>query len=198
MLDAAAALADERHVDDIAVHEIPDQLGLAKGTMYRYFGSKEEIFLSVLERDLRAFGSAVVDRLRELEGSDDLEAAASAVVDPILARPRMCNLLALMPNGLMRNVDERVAQEFWEMRSQVNAAISDHLGAALPCLGDIPASPLIGHLQALVIGTWATAADDRDGIALVGLGESLKSAFVAMVRGSCRDGAQGPSNENAV
>lgn len=63
ILDAAERLL-ERSPDRVAnVAEVADEAGLAKGTVYLYFPSKEELLLAVHERHTDEFFRALVERL---------------------------------------------------------------------------------------------------------------------------------------
>ncbi|HET7403967.1 MAG TPA: helix-turn-helix domain-containing protein, partial [Usitatibacter sp.] len=63
ILDAAEALYLE-HPDRIAsVAEVAHAAGLAKGTVYLYFPSKEEMLLALHERHVRAFFAHLVKLL---------------------------------------------------------------------------------------------------------------------------------------
>ncbi len=54
ILGIAWRLFRERPYGGITVSEVAREAGFAKGTAYLYFESKEEMFLSALERQLRA------------------------------------------------------------------------------------------------------------------------------------------------
>ena len=63
ILDAAARLL-ARSPDRIAnMADVADEAGLAKGTVYLYFPSKEELLLAVHERNIDGFFRALIARL---------------------------------------------------------------------------------------------------------------------------------------
>jgi AcrR family transcriptional regulator len=70
ILDAAAALFAEHGYADADTQVLADALGVGKGTIYRYFPSKRELFLAVVDRVMR--------RLRE-----EVDAAIAGVADPL-------------------------------------------------------------------------------------------------------------------
>lgn len=51
MLDAAAAVFSRRGYHEATVDEIADAAGISKPMVYLYFGSKEELFVAVVERE---------------------------------------------------------------------------------------------------------------------------------------------------
>ncbi|MFO0847074.1 MAG: TetR/AcrR family transcriptional regulator [Gemmataceae bacterium] len=52
ILDAAAALFAEHGFANVQVQTIADRLGVGNGTVYRYFPTKEALFLAAVERGL--------------------------------------------------------------------------------------------------------------------------------------------------
>lgn len=51
ILDAAAELASEGGYDAVQMREISDRAGVALGTLYRYFPSKNHLLVSALDRE---------------------------------------------------------------------------------------------------------------------------------------------------
>lgn len=59
LLDAAARLFVGRPYDDIKLTDIAESCGVTKGAIYHHFGSKEDVFLSMLKRKLAALGAVL-------------------------------------------------------------------------------------------------------------------------------------------
>src|SRR5688500_5349547 len=70
ILDKAAVLFATRGYPDTDTQVLADQLRVGKGTLYRYFPSKRELFLAAVDRVMR--------RLREV-----VDAAIEGVEDPL-------------------------------------------------------------------------------------------------------------------
>src|SRR5262245_50947353 len=70
ILDAAATLFAERGYADADTQVLADELHVGKGTIYRYFPSKRELFLAVVDRAMH--------RLRE-----EVDAATADVEEPL-------------------------------------------------------------------------------------------------------------------
>jgi len=70
ILDAATAVFSERGFAAADVQEIADRTGVGKGTVYRYFPSKEELFLAAVDHGMRRLKTAV-------------DAAVAGVVQPL-------------------------------------------------------------------------------------------------------------------
>lgn len=72
ILNAAAAQFAERPFHKVLLDDVARAAGVGKGTLYLYFESKDELFLSVLFQDF----AALVERLEEnIEANEDDPAA---------------------------------------------------------------------------------------------------------------------------
>jgi AcrR family transcriptional regulator len=58
ILDAARAVFSRDGYAASSVDDVAAEAGIAKGTVYLYFKSKEELYLAALLRDVKAFGDA--------------------------------------------------------------------------------------------------------------------------------------------
>jgi AcrR family transcriptional regulator len=70
ILDAAARVFAARGYPGTEVQVVADELGVGKGTIYRYFPSKEELFLAAADRGMKRLSEAV-------------ERAGAATADPL-------------------------------------------------------------------------------------------------------------------
>lgn len=77
ILDVAARLFSERGYHEVDVQTVADELGVGKGTVYRYFARKEELFLAAVDRVVRRLKSAVDARIEGIH--DPMERIAGAI-----------------------------------------------------------------------------------------------------------------------
>src|ERR1700738_2274042 len=70
ILDAAARLFAQRGYAAADTQQLADELGVGKGTIYRYFPSKEELFLAAADRVMRLM-------------RDEIDRAVKDVADPL-------------------------------------------------------------------------------------------------------------------
>jgi len=63
ILEAAAKLFAQHGYSDMATQSLADALGVGKGTIYRYFPSKEALFLAALDRAMRQLHLAIDARI---------------------------------------------------------------------------------------------------------------------------------------
>jgi AcrR family transcriptional regulator len=59
ILDAATAVFSKRGFGAADVQEVAEQAGIGKGTVYRYFPSKEELFLAAVDHGMRRLKASV-------------------------------------------------------------------------------------------------------------------------------------------
>ncbi len=68
ILDVAAGIFAERGYQKTEMQEVAQTVGLGKGTIYRYFASKQELFLATVDRGMRRLSETV---LASAVGVDD-------------------------------------------------------------------------------------------------------------------------------
>src|SRR5579872_4504902 len=67
ILAAAQALFCKKPFESIAMSDIAAAAGVAKGTLYLYFRTREEIFLALLTRELSAWLAAFAARSKHFD-----------------------------------------------------------------------------------------------------------------------------------
>jgi AcrR family transcriptional regulator len=77
ILDAAAPLFAERGFANTDVQVLADLLQVGKGTIYRYFPSKADLFLATVERGVRRLHEAIEARVADV--ADPLEQIVVAI-----------------------------------------------------------------------------------------------------------------------
>jgi AcrR family transcriptional regulator len=114
ILAVAARALGRRQYARVTMAEIAGQCGLAKGTLYLYFDSKEELFLATLELELAAW----FDHLgRQLLTAEQLSAAAFAglVAHSLVEHERLSDLLPLLHTVLEQNIRLETALGFKQL-----------------------------------------------------------------------------------
>jgi AcrR family transcriptional regulator len=153
ILDAAGRLL-QRAPDRVpSVAEVADEAGLAKGTVYLYFPSKEELLLALHERNLDRYFGALDARL---EGAgpvtlDDLIAdIAEHVVRPPLFLPLAGRCFALMAQSVPAAAAEAFRQRIALRIERAGAGLERHFAGLAPGEGVAK----LRHSFALIIGLW--------------------------------------------
>jgi len=154
ILDHAWELFQARPWAELTMSDVAEASGLSKAALYRYFETKEALFLEVEAARLGSWLHELGSELEQLSRPASPEAVARLIADSLAARPGLPRLLSLLHVSLEQNVPFEAALAFkralhdWLVRlgSQVEAAVGTlppgtGLGAAL-------------HLHALSIGLW--------------------------------------------
>jgi TetR/AcrR family fatty acid metabolism transcriptional regulator len=71
ILDAAGRLFGTRRFHEVRMEDIAAEAGVGKGTLYRYFQDKEELYLKLLERASVDFTHRVHEAVRQVVGVRD-------------------------------------------------------------------------------------------------------------------------------
>jgi len=151
LLRAARELIEEDGYGPASVVAITTRAGLAAGTLYRHFRSKEELFIelfrAVCDRELAAMRRAA----QEAGGShtEQLEMVLSTFAERALRRPRLAWALLAEP------VDPLVDAERLAYRGRYAKLMAECLGAAVAA-GELPDQDLALSAAALV-GAWGEA-----------------------------------------
>lgn len=72
LLDAAEKLFAERGLGTASLEDIADAAGYTRGAIYAHFGSKEELFLAVIERQRQRFLDGFADVISSFHQLSDL------------------------------------------------------------------------------------------------------------------------------
>jgi len=153
ILVVASRLLGRQQYHRITMAEVARRCSLAKGTLYLYFRSKEELFLAALEEELAQWFDALAVELARLEpGPDAPERFAATVTRTLVSRETLADLLSLLHTVLEQNIDLETALAFKRMAAQrirEGAAIVEH---AVPGLPEGTGVRVLLRLHALLVG----------------------------------------------
>ena len=153
ILDAAERLLS-RSKDRMAnVAEVADEAGLAKGTVYLYFPSKEELLLAVHERNIDGFFRALSDCLEGASAvsiDDILALTHRHMVEPPLFLPLAARCFGMMGQGVPTEAAFAFKQRMAQRMQRAGAGLERHF----PDLGHGGGVSLLRHSYALIIGLW--------------------------------------------
>lgn len=149
ILDAAARLWEKQPEVITSMSGLAKATGIAKGSLYRHFRSKEEIFLSLHERHVHQFFNKLIKQSATLNTmtTDDV---VTLVRDYIIKYPSFLALAALAHGMLERQIPLDIGIEFKER-------ISAHLQETVHALQKhFPALTVMTMTQsyALMLGLW--------------------------------------------
>lgn len=180
ILEAALWVLLDTPFEQITVAQLAERLGLAKGTLYLYFSTKEALFLEVQQQQLTLWFDALEEALLQ-NGTLTAHELADLICTTIFAQPVMPRLLTVLHTVLERNITLEQALAFkwfvYDRFARAAALIEKRMPALAPKPTESPApttsaaSPksdavhipaseigqgieLLMRLHALVLGTW--------------------------------------------
>jgi AcrR family transcriptional regulator len=134
ILDAAWAAYQQQPYTDITIAEIAKTVGLAKGTMYLYFQTKEELFLAVAEMQLDAWFVVIGGQLATMHGTNDMAGVAALLCGTLDERRGLLGLFTILHTVIERNISQESALRFKRFLLDRMSACSQTLESALPSL----------------------------------------------------------------
>jgi AcrR family transcriptional regulator len=166
LLTAAQELIEEGGYGAASVIAIAERAGLAAGTLYRHFASKEELFVEVFRavcsREERAMRLAA-ETSQDADAAERLEIVLATFAQRALRNPRLAWALIAEP------VDPRVDAERLAYRARyaelIAAGLQDGIDAGvLPAQNvDLTAAALVGGCGEALVGPLSPLAGDRRG-----------------------------------
>lgn len=131
---------------------IAREVGLSKGNLYRYFESREAIYLHVLLEDQKAWVERVVEALEPLAGSDDAAEAVRTLVRELVRRPRLLTLAPLVSSLFEHNVPVELVVWFKRSMAEALTGATHQLQVTLPSLTPDDIDRLMAAFHHLVNG----------------------------------------------
>ena len=179
-----------------AVADIAADTGLAKGTVYRYFQSKEQIFLALLSEDFAALFSQLETVVATLPQPFAAAAQpfAKSYLRLLLQSDSLLPLLALLNAVLEQNLPQPQLLAFKQQLAQALDGLGTRLAQRFTELTATGASQLLLHSYALTLGLYQSTCLPPAVLALVqqaGLSQlqrdfaaELQHALIALWRGA--------------
>ena len=152
ILRAALDLFSEHPYGKVTMAALARHTGLAKGTVYLYFDTKEAVFLALLLEQLDDWYAALSPRLEALPADEILDRMPDIVARSLATRPSLIRLLGLLHTTLERNVEVGLAREFKQRHCDLMAGpakvLEDKVSGFAPGAG----AQLMMRTHALVVG----------------------------------------------
>ena len=157
ILDAAERVLLRSPDRVLNVAEVADEAGLAKGTVYLYFPSKDELLLAVHERRVDGFFREVIELV---EGPPPVSIepmfglTRRHMIDPPLYLPLASRCFGLMAHSIPAETAAAFRQRMVARLERAGAGLERHF-PALPPGGGVA---LLRRSYALILGLWQMAA----------------------------------------
>lgn len=93
ILDVAARLFASRGFGNTDVQTVADELGVGKGTVYRYFPTKKELFLAAVDRGMRRLTASIDASMTSEDAAGVFEQIVRAYLSFFKENPELVELL---------------------------------------------------------------------------------------------------------
>lgn len=128
---ATARLYDKQSFEEITFAAIAKEASFTRSNLYKYFNSKEEIFLEFLKHDLADWAGELLKSFDSSQ-SYSVKEFASIWVDSSLKRKRLIDLVSLLHTFLEKNVSKDHLVDFKRSITVELQAVSDLICKLLP------------------------------------------------------------------
>jgi AcrR family transcriptional regulator len=137
ILDAALCLwLRERQDGEFTMARLAELTGLAKGTLYLYFATKEELFLALLEEMFGSWVDELLRKLHPLAGKGTPQRVARLLSRTLAAREPLTRLFPLLASVLEPGMNAQTALNFKQSVCARGTETEAALQQALPGLAD--------------------------------------------------------------
>lgn len=124
IIEATEELYETKSYMDISLMEIAKKLDFTRGNMYKYYKSKDEIFLDILARDLYVWKDEVINKISSKRqiATDEFARIWS---ESIYRNRRMLELLCILNTVIEKNVSIDKLAEFKKIMYSIYVYISE-------------------------------------------------------------------------
>ncbi len=153
ILDAAGEVFGEVAYEKVTMQLIAQRAGFTRSNLYRYFRTREEIFLTLYRSDIETWAEEIV---RTFTGarSPSLETFVVGWTDVLLEQERLVRLSPLLALSLEKNVSQDLYREFKTTLNEQVIGIIPFLQRILPGFTEDQLIDFLLFHGALVAGGW--------------------------------------------
>lgn len=155
ILNVAMELLAKNDYHDISIARIAQKAGLAKGTIFLYFKTKEELFLQLQAREYTSWFEDVNGRLNALlrqRHNKTVHDVVKNIAKAVCIRPMMVRLTPILHAILERNIDYDTARGFKRFLLNEIHTTGGLIEQCLAFLNKNDGSRLVLRLHVLLIG----------------------------------------------
>ena len=125
LVAAAGRLFADADFDAITIARVAEVAGMAKGTAYLYFATKETLFLELVREELSAWLADFVQAVERLRPARAVAALPQLVAKSFTARPHLRRLVVLQHTLLEPKLGDQPALQFkLHMRDLMDQAVA--------------------------------------------------------------------------
>jgi AcrR family transcriptional regulator len=192
ILAAAAELLEKWSYSDITMDRIAERAGVAKGTLYLYFRTKEALFLGLYEERLSIWYTELQALADHGDGTVDPSEAARVISSTLARRPTLIHLSGLLYSTLGHNIDLETTVAFRRRQHKMISALAAAFAGRIENISSLRALRFLIQLEVVVGGlSWvanspsavAQALEEEDLAAFrIDFEEELREIVTALLK----------------
>ncbi|HWR24316.1 MAG TPA: TetR family transcriptional regulator [Feifaniaceae bacterium] len=131
IVDITVELYNEMPYDAITLTKIASKLDFTRANLYKYFSTKEEIFLVIIERDIKTWADDICGTL-ERHGSINIQAFSEIWASTLFDHARLIQLLPILNTVIEKNVSVEALTVLKKSMFESFSRISDKITEIIP------------------------------------------------------------------
>jgi AcrR family transcriptional regulator len=193
LLDEAWRLFQRHPWTSLTLLQVAGGVGLSKAALYRYFATKETLFLAVAEAQLRSWLLDLGGRFDALRPPASADQLADVLCASLAKRPAMARLLSVLHVELEHNLTPAEALRFKRALHQLLGTFGAQLASAAGLANAQAGLEAALYVHALIIGLWQMSDPPPQVAQLletaglkalqIDFGPALQRAAAALMRG---------------
>lgn len=152
IVDATARLYEAHRFEDITFAMIAKEADFTRSNLYRYFQTKEDIFLELMKHDITTWRKDFLENFSAVNPS--LPEVPDFSVESILKHKRMVKLFTILFTLLEPNSSLEALTAFKKKITDEIGMVAQVLSTALPFRSVEAAAEFLSTLSSLVIGSY--------------------------------------------
>lgn len=158
---AAFALFKKNGYDNVSFNSIASEAGFTKSNMYRYFSSRDEIFLNVFAELFEKWFEDCSKRLKKLKQDDVIKHFAKTWVKSLMSHPQFLDLTPMLFVSLEKNSSFEQLLEFKKLSKNLLYKISIEISRIYPDIQGEKAFKFLTLSFAATSNYWAAASQNE-------------------------------------
>ncbi|CAE7374733.1 unnamed protein product [Symbiodinium necroappetens] len=154
ILTSAAAMLEVKELESVTLGDIAESAGISKANIYRYFSSRDEIYLTIFVMERESFAHELIERIGRCRAKDRISRIAEIWAETALAHVTLLELYPRLHTTLERNSS---VDQIAELKKTGGAMLRRSAAAHHALVPEIDESAWYGITQAsvaLMTGFW--------------------------------------------
>ena len=154
ILEAALVLFQRKGLENVTLADIAEKVGTVKSNIYRYFDSREHIYLRVLQRQAAEWEKRAVAGLDALKRKGTAAKVAEVLTRSFIQSVEYSTLITVINPVLEKALSPELVMDFRSAFFERRKRLAQALAAALPGTRAEEIFPLTLHIFTHVAGLW--------------------------------------------